>query len=75
MTSYFYKNKYNEVTSFISCTWLGDELDLVDQSIEATTPICQLLVVNSAQDCYKGTGKLRNKQKVIIALTYEYLLS
>ncbi|SAL96968.1 hypothetical protein [Absidia glauca] len=46
---------YNEVTSFISCTWLGDELDLLDQTIGATTPICQLLVVNSAQDCYKGT--------------------
>lgn len=76
MTSYFYKNKYNEVTSFISCTWMRDELDLVDRSIEATTPICQLLVVNSAQDCYKGTGKSKDMQNAIIApLTYEFLFS
>ncbi|KAI8338573.1 hypothetical protein BC941DRAFT_23056 [Chlamydoabsidia padenii] len=55
MTCYFYKNKYNEVISFISCTWLEHEIDLVNSSTDATTPICHLTVVNSAQDCYKGT--------------------
>ncbi|KAI9304367.1 hypothetical protein BJ944DRAFT_231359 [Cunninghamella echinulata] len=51
MVSYFYKNQYKGIVTYISCHWLN-EIDL--ESSDVTIPICQLTLTNIS-DFYKGT--------------------